>query len=97
MNSWPDCMKAPAEPVGRLSRVVPCRSAHRRQLLYGFITEGVNLLHVVATPGKPEPLIAGLIQCERGLPDPEERGCLERTDQLCVRHGRTVTAKSPSG
>jgi hypothetical protein len=27
MNSRPDCMKAPAEPVGRLSRVVPCRSA----------------------------------------------------------------------
>jgi hypothetical protein len=51
-----------SSPVGR---------PHRRQLLYGFITEGVNLHHVVAPPpGKLEPLVPGLIPRERGLPDP---------------------------
>ena len=29
------------------------RRPHRRQLLFGFIKEGVNLLHLVAT--SPEP------------------------------------------
>jgi hypothetical protein len=54
-----------SSPVGR---------PHRLQPLFGSIDEGVNLLHVVATtPGHPEPLVAGLIQGERGLQDPEER------------------------
>jgi hypothetical protein len=40
----------------------PLGRPHRRQLLYGFITEGVNLHHVIATPpGHPEPLGVGLI------------------------------------
>jgi len=30
-------------------------------------------VHVVAAaPGKPEPLVVGLIRCERGVPDPKE-------------------------
>ena len=42
-----------SSPVGR---------PHRRQLLFGFITEGVNLHHVVATPpGHPEPLVVCLM------------------------------------
>jgi hypothetical protein len=40
-------------PVGR---------PQRRQLLSSFITEGVNLHHVIAAaPGHPEPLVVGLI------------------------------------
>jgi hypothetical protein len=47
---------------------------HLSQPLFGFITEGVNLVDVVAAPpGKSEPLVVGLIRCEGGLPDPEER------------------------
>ena len=43
---------------------------HLSQPLYGFITEGVDLMNVVATPpGHPEPLVVGLIRCERGLLD----------------------------
>src|SRR5215211_5551852 len=44
---------------------------HRRQPLFSFINEGVNLLHVVATPpGHPEPPVAGLIGLERGCLTP---------------------------
>ena len=60
--------------MGRESRPSLVAGLHLSQPLFGFITEGVNLVHVIAAPpGKPEPLVVGLIRCERGLPDPEER------------------------
>ena len=62
-------------PSRRSGRSRPARRPHRRQPLFGFIKEGVNLLHLVTRPqtGKRELLFVGLISCQRGLPDPKKR------------------------